>query len=50
MGLASRSGDQADQSVKQVRPAVDIANDVNSAVIREVWLRTHEAHVAATAP
>jgi hypothetical protein len=29
---------------------VDIANDVNSALIQKVWLRTHEAHVATTAP
>jgi hypothetical protein len=28
---------------------VDIANDVNSA-LQKVWLRTHEAHVATTAP
>ena len=43
------AGNQLDHPVKQVRPAVDIANDVNSALIREVWLRTHEAHVAMAA-
>jgi hypothetical protein len=44
------AGNQRDHPVKQVRPAVDIANDVNSALIQKVWLRTHEAHVATTAP